>query len=279
MKLTVLIDNNTLIDRYFLGEPGVSYLIQNDNKQILFDVGYSNAFIINAQKLNLNLLQNDFVILSHGHLDHTWGLDPLIKLYTEAKIESVPFKNPNLIAHPDIFKTRSVDGLNEIGCTISESKAAKHFEMKLTKEPFWLTDKLVFLGEIERSNDFENLKPVGKIHTNDKTEDDFLLDDTALAFKGDQGLVVITGCSHSGICNIIEHAKKVCKEDKVVDVIGGFHLMKPSHKQLKGTIDYFQKLQPKELHACHCVDLDSKIALSKVANLKEVGVGLSLNYK
>ncbi|MCK5347208.1 MAG: MBL fold metallo-hydrolase, partial [Candidatus Heimdallarchaeota archaeon] len=258
---------------------GVSYLIQDDNKQILFDVGYSNAFILNAQKLNLDLLQTDFVVFSHGHLDHTGGLDALIKLYTEAKIESAPFKDPNLIAHPNVFKTRSVDGLNEIGCTISESKAAKHFEMKLTKEPVWLTDKLVFLGEIERSNDFENFKPVAKIHTDNKTEDDLLLDDTALAFKGEQGLIIITGCSHSGICNIIEYAKKVCEEDRVVDVIGGFHLMQPSQEQLKGTTDYFQKLQPKELHACHCVDLSSKIALSKAANLKEVGVGLSLNFK
>ncbi|MDK2939679.1 MAG: 7,8-dihydropterin-6-yl-methyl-4-(beta-D-ribofuranosyl)aminobenzene 5-phosphate synthase, partial [Methanolobus sp.] len=50
MKLTVLIDNNTLIDRYFLGEPGVSYLIEADRKKILFDTGYSDAFILNARK-------------------------------------------------------------------------------------------------------------------------------------------------------------------------------------------------------------------------------------
>lgn len=278
MKLTVLIDNNTLIDRYLLGEPGVSYLIQDGNKQVLFDVGYSNAFIINAQKLNLDLLQSDFIVLSHGHLDHTWGLDPLLKLYTEAKIESVPFTNPTLIAHPNVFETKTIDGLNEIGCIISKRKLDQHFEINLTKEPFWLSDKLVFLGEIERSNDFENKEPIGKVHSMDGTKDDFLLDDTALAYKGRKGLIVITGCSHSGICNIVEYAKKVCNEDSVADVIGGFHLMQPSQEQLKGTLDYFQKLKSKELHACHCVDLDSKIALSKVANLKEVGVGLSIEY-
>jgi 7,8-dihydropterin-6-yl-methyl-4-(beta-D-ribofuranosyl)aminobenzene 5'-phosphate synthase len=278
MKLTVLIDNNTLIDRYFLGEPGVSYLIQADDKQILFDVGYSDAFIINAQKLNLNLLQNDFVVLSHGHLDHTWGLQPLLKLYTEAKIESLSYKNPTFAAHPDVFQTKSIEGLSEIGCTIPESKLRQHFEMKLSKEPFWLTDRLVFLGEIERSNDFENKESIGKVHSKDGIKEDFLLDDTALAYKGSNGLIVITGCSHSGICNIVEYAKKICNENNVVDVIGGFHLMQPSQEQLKGTVDYFQKLKSKELHACHCVDLDSKIALSTVANLKEVGVGLSIEY-
>jgi len=278
MKLTVLIDNNTLIDRYFLGEPGVSYLIEDESKQILFDVGYSNAFIINAQKLNINLLQSDVIVLSHGHLDHTWGLDPLLKLYTEAKIESLPCKHSKLIAHPAIFQSRSLDGLNEIGCTIPQSKLERHFEIKLQKEPLWLTNKLVFLGEIERSNDFENKTPMGNIHIDGKTKPDYLLDDTALAYKGKEGLVIITGCSHSGICNIIEYAKKVCKEDKIVDVIGGFHLMKPSEKQMLGTLNYFEKVKAKKIHACHCVDLDSKIALSKVANLKEVGVGLSIKY-
>ena len=279
MKLTVLIDNNTLIDRYFLGEPGLSFLIQDGSTQVLFDVGYSNAFIVNAQKMGKNLLKSDFVVLSHGHLDHTWGLDPLLKLYTEAIIESTPLKRPALIAHPDVFKTKSIDGLNEIGCTISESKLEKHFDVNLTKKPFWLTDKLVFLGEIERTNNFENRAPLGEVHAEGGAQPDFLLDDSALAYKAEDGLIIITGCSHSGICNIVEYAKKVCRQKKVVDVIGGFHLMDPSKETLDNTLQYFRKLQPDALHACHCVDLTSKIALSLVANLHEVGVGLSIEYK
>ena len=55
MKLTVLVDNNTLIDKYFLGEPGVSYFIEDEGKQTIFDVGYSDAFIANARKLSINL--------------------------------------------------------------------------------------------------------------------------------------------------------------------------------------------------------------------------------
>jgi 7,8-dihydropterin-6-yl-methyl-4-(beta-D-ribofuranosyl)aminobenzene 5'-phosphate synthase len=278
MKLTVLIDNNTFIDRYFLGEPGVSYLIQDDSRQVLFDVGYSNAFIVNAHKLNINLLQNDFVVLSHGHLDHTWGLDPLLKLYTEAVIESIPYKRPKLIAHPDVFHAKSIDGLNEIGCAIPESKLNRYFDVNLTKKPLWLTERLVFLGEIERTNDFENREPIGKVHTQNGFQPDFLLDDSALAYAGKEGLVIITGCSHAGVCNIIDYAKKVCRQEKVIDVIGGFHLMRPSQYQMDHTLTYFRNLHPNTLHACHCVDLASKIALSSVSNLKEVGVGLSLEY-
>ena len=71
-----------MIDRYFLGEPGVSYLIQDEGREILFDVGYSDVFIKNAQKMNIHLRNLNFIVLSHGHLDHTWGLVTLIKLYT-----------------------------------------------------------------------------------------------------------------------------------------------------------------------------------------------------
>ncbi len=279
MKLTVLLDNTTLIDRYFVAEPGVSYLIRDGSTQVLFDVGYSDAFIVNARKMDINLLHSDFVVLSHGHLDHTWGLDPLLKLHTEAAIESLPFTSPILLAHPDVFYSKSLDGLHEIGCTVPASKLKRHFDVKLTAEPFWITDRLVFLGEIERTNEFENQVPVGVVHTQEGTFPDFLLDDTALAYNGEEGLVVITGCSHSGICNIIEYAKKVCGQTNIVDVIGGFHLMRSMDKQLAATLEYFEYLRPRAVHACHCVDLHSKIALSRVANLEEVGVGLSLEYK
>ncbi|KAF5429622.1 7,8-dihydropterin-6-yl-methyl-4-(beta-D-ribofuranosyl)aminobenzene 5'-phosphate synthase [Candidatus Methanophagaceae archaeon] len=122
MDLTVLVDNNTLIDRYFYGEPGVSYFIEAEGKRILFDVGYSDAFIKNARKMNVDLLNLDFLALSHGHLDHTWGLDPLIRIYTEAVLENIPHTKPTLVAHPLTFLTKTVNGLGEIGSIISEDK-------------------------------------------------------------------------------------------------------------------------------------------------------------
>lgn len=278
MKLMVLIENTTLVDRCFVAEPGLSLLIQEGNKQILFDVGYSDAFIANAKQLHIDLLKTDFLVLSHGHYDHTWGLVPLIKLYTKAQLEGVAYTKATMVAHPQVFSTKTYEGEGEIGSKISENELSRYFNLQLTDKPFWLTEKLVFLGEIKRSNDFENKQPLGKVLVNDTLEDDFLLDDSALVYKSTAGLIVITGCSHSGICNIIEYAKKVCDEERVMDVIGGFHLLEPSSEQLSNTLNYFKNLGLKELHACHCVDLDSKIALAKVANLKEVGVGLSLSY-
>jgi 7,8-dihydropterin-6-yl-methyl-4-(beta-D-ribofuranosyl)aminobenzene 5'-phosphate synthase len=279
MKLTVLIDNNTLIDRYFLGEPGVSYLIEDEGKKILFDVGYSDAFITNARKMSINLLDVDFVVLSHGHLDHTWGLIPLVRLYTEATIEGLPVKRPALVAHPQALSSRSLNGLAQIGSLIPEEKLSGHFDLRLSKEPVCLTERLTFLGEIERTNEFEGRKPLGRVVDKDGLEqDDLIIDDSALAYKSPDGLIIITGCSHAGICNIVEYAGKVCEDDRVVDIIGGFHLLNPSAKQLRGTVEYMRSLRPGSVHACHCTDLNSKIELCKVVDLREVGVGLTLEY-
>jgi len=279
MKLTVLVDNNTLIDRYFLAEPGVAYYIEDGDKRILFDVGYSDIFIKNAQKMNIDLLNADYIVISHGHLDHTWGLGPLIKLYTEAGFENINYKKPTLVAHPLTFLSKTIGSSGEIGSLISEEKLARHFNMQLSKTPVWLTDRLVFLGEIERKNNFEAQKPIGKIIKDNFTEDDYLLEDSALVYKTSRGLVIITGCSHAGICNIIEYAKTVCKDDRIIDIIGGFHLLDPSKEQLQSTLDYLKELQPDVVHACHCTDLNSKISLARVANLKKVGIGLTLEYK
>lgn len=279
MKLTVLIDNNTLIDRYFLGELGVSYLIEEGSKQILFDVGYSDAFISNAQKQNLNLLQSDFIILSHGHLDHTWGLGELLKKHMEADKEHIKTKSPTMIIHERTLYDRPRSYVGGSGSLINESRISQFFNIEKISEPYWITDNLVCLCNIPRINDFECQKPFLKIRIDNEDVDDYVDDEIALAYKAKDGLVVISACSHAGICNTIEYAKEVCNEQKIIDVIGGFHLMRPSQNQLKNTLEYFQKLQATKVHACHCVDLDSKIALSKVANLKEVGVGLSLKYE
>ena len=274
-----MVDNNTLIDRYFLGEPGASYFIQDEERKILFDVGYSDVFIKNARKMSIHFRDLNYLVLSHGHLDHTWGLISLIKYYTEASIEKIDFNKLTVVTHPSSFLTKKAKGIKQIGSIISQEELSKHFKMKLSKEPLWLTDRLVFLGEIERKNDFEAKNPIGKVIKDDFEEDDYSIDDSALAYQSSKGLVIITGCSHSGICKIVEYAKKICKDDRIIDILGGFHLLNPGKKQLEDTLRYLEKIKPREVHACHCTDLKSKIALSRVVNIKEVGVGQTLEYK
>jgi len=277
MQIKVLVDNNTIIDRYYVGEPAISYLVSDEKTKILFDLGYSDIFIKNARQMDETLLDIDYVVVSHGHNDHTGGLTPLVKLYSEAKTEKVSFINPKLIAHPEAFTYKEYEG-DEIGSLIGREKINKYFDVTLSKEPLWIADNIVFLGEIERGNDFENLDPVGCCEENGVMVDDYVKDDSAMVYKTDEGLIIITGCSHAGICNIIEYAKKVCQDDRIVDILGGFHLMNPSETQRNGTLEYFKNCDIKNIHPCHCTSLKYKIELSKLTSVNEVGVGLSLAY-
>lgn len=276
MQLTVLVDNNTLIDRYLLAEPGLSFLVETEGTRVLFDVGYSDVFLRNAQKMGIDLSELDFVALSHSHEDHTWGLEPLARHYADLQWEKRPLRRPTLVAHPKAFLSVSGDAFIEGGPLMSEGKLARHFPLRVDTKPQWLTPRLVYLTGIPRQNAFEGKLGFGC--KEGETTEDTVPEDAALAYLSPEGLVVIVGCSHAGVCNTIDYAKEVCSESRVVDVIGGFHLQKPTPEHLEGTMAYFRDLRPGALHACHCTDLASKIALAAVADIQEVGVGLALQY-
>ncbi|SNS03446.1 7,8-dihydropterin-6-yl-methyl-4-(beta-D-ribofuranosyl)aminobenzene 5'-phosphate synthase [Anaerovirgula multivorans] len=277
MILKVLVDNYTYIDEYYYGEPGVCYWIEVDGKKILFDLGYSDIFIKNAEKMGFSLLDVDTIVFSHGHNDHTWGIKHLFNLYSKYNINEEQLKKKKIIGHPLVFNQKKAEE-GEIGFREVDKVILKNFHLHLSKEPIWITDSLVFLGEVERTNDFENKEPIGKTVIHGREEDDYLLDDSALVYKAEEGLVIITSCSHSGICNIVEYAKKICNHSKVLDIVGGFHLLNPDEQKLKRTLDYLENLGPRYIYAAHCTDFQSKLTIARLLHVKEVGVGLELRY-
>ena len=263
MKLTVLTDNNTYIDQYYLGEPGVSYYIEDGNTSVLFDTGYSDVYLRNACAMGIDLSRVETVVLSHGHNDHTGGL-----VYFPKE------QRPRLLAHPNIFEQKRAQGLS-VCSPCSLEQANQQFSVTLSRTPVKISEHLTFLGEIPRVTDFESKNPVGEALRDGTWHADLLPDDTALMYTCDKGFYIITGCSHSGICNIIEYAKQICG-GRLCGVIGGFHLFGKS-LQLEKTISYFQQ-QPKplSLYPCHCTDFAARAELNSKLPIQEVGVGLQL---
>lgn len=105
--------------------------------------------------------------------------------------------------------------------------------------------------------------------------DDYIKDDTALVYKSYNGIFIITGCSHSGICNIVEYAKTVCEENRVLGILGGFHLFEDD-KQLGKTIEYLRSCNVKHIYPCHCVSLLARAKLMEQLSVVETGVGLTV---
>ena len=266
MKLTVLVDNNTLIDdEYcFLGEPALSYFLEDGDVKVLFDTGYSDVFLKNAALKGIDLGRTTHVVLSHGHNDHANGLAQLWKHFDT--------KEMTLITHPMAFLPKALP-TGDIGAPYTEEEAGRHMKLQLSRKPIAITERLWYLGEIPRVNDFENKEPLGRIRLGNGWEDDFLPDDSALVYQGREGLYIITGCSHCGICNITEYARKITGVEKICGIIGGFHLLKEDIR-LKRTIDYLEENTNCDLYPCHCVSLGAKIAMARRLSVKEVGVGM-----
>ena len=268
MKLTVLADNNTLIDRYYLGEPAFSVYIEADGKRILFDTGYSDVFLKNAKALGISLSGLDAIVLSHGHNDHTGGLKLLP--------ERCEVNGTELVYMPGVFSRRRDQGL-EVGAPITE-ETCEAYGMKLneTDMPVRLSTHLVFLGRIPGCTSFEAQHPIGMILRNGRWENDFIKDDTALMYEGAEGVFVITGCSHSGICNIVLQAEKLSGKP-VTGILGGFHLME--NAPVEETAEFLKEHVNGILYPCHCVSLYAKHRLMNELAVRETGAGMSLEIE
>lgn len=268
MKLVILVDNYAINGRNLKGEGGASYYIEDNNKKFLLDVGASDLFMQNAGNLNINLDEINDVVLSHGHYDHTTGIKPFI----ESKNSKI-----NILCHPLAFNKKSKNGENK-GCPYTKDQIITKANVKFSDKPVKVSDNIIYLGEIPNLVDFESRKLMGDIKDdNGNIKDDYIMDDTALVYKSEKGIYIITGCSHSGICNIIEYAKKVTGENRVLGLIGGTHLQE-INSQLYRTIEYLKDNNLKDLYPCHCTKFHVRAEMYKTLDIKDAYVGLEINW-
>ena len=278
MDLTVLVDNNTIIDRYFLAEPAFSVYIREGNQKILFDCGYSDIFLRNAMTMGINLNQIDTVILSHGHIDHTGGLAPLLQHWSEGEFGHSAAQKREIVFHPATLALRTCEPYGSIGTQVGKEPLAAMANLQETSSPYWINEQMVFLGEIPTTFSFEERPVEGLLSTSAGVVPDTVPDDSALVCLRDDGMVIITGCSHAGICSTVEYAKKVTGEDRIVDIIGGMHLYNANDERILATAEYLKSVHPAHLHPCHCTGKRAMARLAEIAPGEEVGVGLTLHY-
>ena len=269
MKLKVLIDNNTYIDEYVLGEPALAFYLEHNNNKILFDTGYSDALIHNAKTYNIDFNDLDYIVLSHAHNDHTRGLNYLLNEYD--------LSNTTLILNPQIFTTRQDDEGLDIGMINTKEELENTMKVIYAQESFEIIDNLWLITNINQYNSFENQHPVGKKYVDNEWIDDYIEEECALVYSNNQGINIIAGCSHRGICNLIGQAKTDVGINKINSIIGGFHLFEVDDV-LEKTGTCFKENTIKHLYPCHCVSFKAKSFLNQQFDINEVGVGLTIDY-
>jgi len=260
MKLTVLTEN--VAGGECLAEHGLSYLIEHNNQQVLFDTGHSDVFMKNAEKLSVNIHEDvKTVVLSHGHWDHGNGLSFL--------------SNKTLITHPKSFINRYRENDNStIGLKLSKEELEERFKLITSKKPYSLSNNIIFLGQIPRINTFEAQTTA---FIDDQGNPDFVPDDSALAIIQNNELIIITGCSHSGICNIIDYAVKVTGISAIKAVIGGFHL-KRLNQQTHSTVQFLKSINVGAVYPSHCTELPALALFYTEFRIEQIKTGTILEF-
>jgi 7,8-dihydropterin-6-yl-methyl-4-(beta-D-ribofuranosyl)aminobenzene 5'-phosphate synthase len=250
-----------------IAEHGFSALVKTMDSEgehtLLFDFGYSPLGVVhNMDALGVDAAKIEELALSHGHMDHTGGLEAIVKkIGNPVRIFLHPFaldKNRYLKFTED-FKLRFPEfkstGLSENDLDAQASSSPREM----------IGGYALFLGEIPRSTPFETGMPLAHYTDDSGEHKDDIIDDTSLVFVlKDKGIVILTGCAHAGIINTIRHARKITGIEKVHAVIGGFHLGGSNVEAvINPTINELKAIAPDYIIPCHCTGRTAMLAMER----------------
>jgi len=264
LKITVLAEDSVLYESHYLGQHGVSFLLEgakgSDVTRILVDVGQNSQALLNNMKLmNISPSIIDAVVLTHCHYDHTQGVARMLREIGRRDIQ--------VIAHRDIFRLNFVTEpyLRHVGIMPGDSREEIEKaggSLLLTKDPVKLMSGITTTGEVKRQTDFEEVGIALKTIEGGEVVDDRMLDDiSVVANVNGKGLVIVTGCSHAGIVNIARHAMELTDCEKIEGIIGGLHLIDAPDDRIKRTGEELSKLNPEWICAGHCTGFKAQVEL------------------
>ena len=230
---------------------------------MLFDTGgIPKGLVENMSRMDLSPGDIEAVVLSHGHFDHTTGMDGLA--------QAVGRTNLPVLIHPEFWNMRRLafPGREpfEIPTTSKGALEGAGFEIVEDERPSFLLDgSLLITGEVNRTTPFERGMPGQQALKGEEwVPDPLILDDQALLVNvRDKGLVILTGCGHSGIVNIVRYARKITGISEVYAVVGGFHLGGPAFEPIiPETVEALAAFDPGVLVPTHCTGFKAIHALA-----------------
>ena len=268
MRVTVLVENDTARPD-LRSEHGLALWIETGEHSILFDTGASDAVVANATLLGIDLSTADAIVISHGHYDHTGGLAAVARRAGGAAI----YAGPN-VTEPKY--ARKEGGLREVGLDHQTINAVAH-RLRVAQDDQILVPGVHvvsgFPADFPLPADNDRLLVRGP----EGMRPDPFTDEIALVVDTREGAVLISGCSHSGIGNIV--AKALSRTGQLVGIIGGFHLHKEGDQTVREVAKSLEGIA--RIHTAHCtgsqaVDtlrsiLGPKLARFRAGSVIEIG--------
>jgi 7,8-dihydropterin-6-yl-methyl-4-(beta-D-ribofuranosyl)aminobenzene 5'-phosphate synthase len=244
-KLTILVDNRAAPG--LSAEHGFSALVELEGRRLMFDTGDGPALRHNAGELGVDPRAVDFLVLSHGHDDHTGGVPQVL--------ESA--RDIGVFCHPAATRTRFSVHAGKAESIGMPAPAREALARLPASRLHWLTQPLEpfpglgLTGPIPRGCAYEDTG--GSFFLDEGGErGDPIEDDLALWIRTEEGLVVLTGCSHAGIINTLDCARQASGTSRIRAVIGGFHLHRADETRLERTVHALRALDPGQIVPCHC---------------------------
>lgn len=246
MEIITLIENKEGICG-LQNEFGLSFLIKDENKTFIFDTGKTGEFIKNADKLNINLKDVKDMVLSHSHFDHTGG----VKTFTE-KCNSDYTLHVNKTFFEE--KHRITEVIHEfLGNNFDEKYLLNHGVKihYLENDEYKISKNITLHTNFKSINNFET--PTRYYFR--KIYDNYILDnmedEIAAVMETKKGLLIICGCSHIGIANIVENIR-LRTGKKIYGIAGGLHLTKASDERMNAVLNYFKETGIEFFAVSHC---------------------------
>jgi 7,8-dihydropterin-6-yl-methyl-4-(beta-D-ribofuranosyl)aminobenzene 5'-phosphate synthase len=249
-RLTILCENSVGIPFGSVGEHGFACYVETAQGTYLFDTGQGLGICQNAAVLQKDLKKIDNIMISHGHYDHTGGLPAVLQR-----------RGPvDVYGHPDMFVDRYWgEAQRFIGIpfrrTYLESLGAR---FKLGREMIEVGPSVYLTGEIPRRTSFETGDAQMTAYTaaGEKQHPDPLLDDLSLVIDAGKGLILVLGCAHAGMVNIIQYVMEQLNRDRIYAILGGTHLGFSSEEQFNETMKVLDQYQIEKLGVSHCTGLE-----------------------
>jgi 7,8-dihydropterin-6-yl-methyl-4-(beta-D-ribofuranosyl)aminobenzene 5'-phosphate synthase len=266
LKITTLVTNVAGNAHEGEGEWGYSALVEVDGHKILYDTGASPDLVLkNAAALKIDLHDVEDVVLSHNHWDHVAGLMALRR----EMMKSNPRAMSRVHIGARIFEPRlNAAGEDQNGLrTIKDDYPATGGTFIVHDKPTEIFPGVWFTGPVPRVHDEKNWFPGLVLNTAQGRVEDNVPEDSALIFNAAGGLVLLSGCAHAGIVNIVEYAASFVPGTGVQAVVGGLHLFSASDQTVAWTGESLKRYKVRYLLAAHCTGIESTYRLRELLGL------------